>query len=960
MAQDLPNRMRGVTVAGILAALLGASLLAGLYMLPTSISALQAPRDPAATAASFTFAAVGDLDRAGDGDMLAIAKRLATANVDFLLALGDLGYVDDEDGWCASIKGAFNNVILIAGNHDTTESGPGDIAQFVQYCPFTLGVPLTGGPGTPGYGYEYYFDYPSGTPLVRFILTTAGVTGAINYNYGAGSSHYNWVVDSINGARAAGIPWVVVGMHKQCLTVGSKTGCNSGQALFDKMVDLKVDLILQAHDHVYERSKQLALGSACTTVPAAGNFDADCVVADGANGSYDKGVGSIEIVSGGGGRDLYTVRIDGSDREIGYFAQVMGNNANTQGRVNGHGAVKYTVTADAITGATDYCPLGTTDATGACAGQVDRVFRDTFTIRPAAPPTPNPTAVVTHSPAWVRVGEPVSFDASGSTPSEPSATLECRWDWTNDGTWDTAWSATMTASHAYAAGGTVTVRLEVRDSLGLTDNATAQVAVDGAAPSTTASLGGTSGSNGWHTSSSVGVTLSATDDASGVAQTRYRVDGGSWQTYASTFQLSGEGPHTVEFNSTDRAGNSEALKSAAIKIDSVAPATSHSLSGTLVNGTHYRAPVTVTLTASDATSGVAVIRYRVDGGSWFTYTSPVGVLSNGTHVFEYVSADVAGNVEATKQVVFAIGSPSTGPTSIMTESGALASTGWYLTEVTLTFTVIDPSGTGATVHVRVDGGAWQTYASPIVLGDGNHTVEYYATDSASHTEPTRSGVFKVDATPPSTVPTAAGTAGLAGWFRSSVTVTLTTTDAASGVVLVEARADGGAWQPYAGPIAFGEGRHTLEYRSKDLAGNEEAAPGLSYNVDTQAPSFSYAGPQGPLTVSQVEFTWAAEDATSGVAQYEISVDGGDFAPALAGSATLTFADGAHYVTIRATDRAGNARVTALDVRVDTNAFSLTGPYSGLPMYLLIEALLASALVALLWHRRRVRAVQKEL
>src|SRR3989304_7982565 len=147
------------------------------------------------------------------------------------------------------------------------EAGMRDVAVTgVQTC----ALPIW--PGTPGYGYEYYFDYPSGTPLVRFILTTAGVTGAINYNYGAGSSHYNWVVDSINGARAAGIPWVVVGMHKQCLTVGSKTGCNSGQALFDKLVDLKVDLILQAHDHVYERSKQLALGAACTTGPAAGTL----------------------------------------------------------------------------------------------------------------------------------------------------------------------------------------------------------------------------------------------------------------------------------------------------------------------------------------------------------------------------------------------------------------------------------------------------------------------------------------------------------------------------------------------------------------------------------------------------------------------------------------------------------------------------------------------------------------
>src|SRR3990172_8532387 len=145
MERGTLHRTRGFLVAALLAALLAAS---GSAAVLTSGGLARTRQDPpAAAVSSFTFAAVGDLDRAGDGDMLAIAKRLATANVGFLLALGDLGNVDDEAGWCASIKGAFNNVILIAGNHDTTESGPGDIAQFVQYCPFTLGVPLTGGPG---------------------------------------------------------------------------------------------------------------------------------------------------------------------------------------------------------------------------------------------------------------------------------------------------------------------------------------------------------------------------------------------------------------------------------------------------------------------------------------------------------------------------------------------------------------------------------------------------------------------------------------------------------------------------------------------------------------------------------------------------------------------------------------------------------------------------------------------
>src|SRR5206468_5292776 len=43
------------------------------------------------------------------------------------------------------------------------------------------------------------------------------------------------------------------------------------------------------------------------------------------------------------------------------------------------------------------------------------------------------------------------------------------WDWEEDGVWDTAWSATLSASHAFSATGTYSIRLEVRDAGGLSD-----------------------------------------------------------------------------------------------------------------------------------------------------------------------------------------------------------------------------------------------------------------------------------------------------------------------------------------------------------------------------------------------------------------------------------------------------------------------------------------------------------
>jgi peptidoglycan/xylan/chitin deacetylase (PgdA/CDA1 family) len=79
----------------------------------------------------------------------------------------------------------------------------------------------------------------------------------------------------------------------------------------------------------------------------------------------------------------------------------------------------------------------------------------------------------------------------------------------------------------------------------------------------------------WHRSA-VTVTLSATDDESGVAATWFKVDDGAWQTgvtvvVAAPQNHRGDGEHTVAFYSVDNAGNTEAPKSTTVKIDTTPP-----------------------------------------------------------------------------------------------------------------------------------------------------------------------------------------------------------------------------------------------------------------------------------------------------------------------------------------------------------------------------------------------------
>ena len=157
--------------------------------------------------------------------------------------------------------------------------------------------------------------------------------GGVSYEYVQGNSRYAWLAQRIDEARAAAIPWVIVGMHKVCITLGEKS-CEIGADLMNLLISKRVDLVLQGHDHTYQRSKQL-------TCASRGSFMSACVVDDGSDDTYTKGAGTVFVVAGAFGNTFYP--IDTLDPEVGYFARWMGSNANPT-----YGFVKYTVTPTQI------------------------------------------------------------------------------------------------------------------------------------------------------------------------------------------------------------------------------------------------------------------------------------------------------------------------------------------------------------------------------------------------------------------------------------------------------------------------------------------------------------------------------------------------------------------------------------------------------------------------------------
>ena len=160
-------------------------------------------------------------------------------------------------------------------------------------------------------------------------------------------------------------------------------------------------------------------------------------------------------------------------------------------------------------------------------------------------------------------------------------------------------------------------------------------------PTTTDSLSGTAGANGWYTSP-VQVTLAAADNSggSGVKSTTYSLDGGAQTPYSAPFTITSDGNHTLTFSSTDNAGNTEAAHTVYIPVDTTPPVITVPANVTK----EATGPQTIvslgTANATDAVDGQVTVTDNA------TSSYPVG-----STIIQYSASDLAGNTANAYQSV---------------------------------------------------------------------------------------------------------------------------------------------------------------------------------------------------------------------------------------------------------------------------------------------------------------------
>jgi len=75
-----------------------------------------------------------------------------------------------------------------------------------------------------------------------------------------------------------------------------------------------------------------------------------------------------------------------------------------------------------------------------------------------------------------------TFTAQVTDAQDQPNAIQVRWDWTGDGTWDTDWSTTKTATHTFSSAGDYTVVVRAIDSGGLAASRSRVVSVTAVPP----------------------------------------------------------------------------------------------------------------------------------------------------------------------------------------------------------------------------------------------------------------------------------------------------------------------------------------------------------------------------------------------------------------------------------------------------------------------------------------------
>ena len=223
---------------------------------------------------SFNFAAAGDFGCSTNAQNT--IEGIVQREPELVLPLGDLSYHSSADCWFDITSPLKGKMMVTLGYHDT-QDGAAKMNQYINS--FQLDKPY------------YSYDYKK----VHFLIM------ASQSDYNEGSDQYNFVVQDLEKAsQNKDIEWTVVTSYGPFYTSPSTHKAEKDlrdiyHPIFEKY---NVDLVLQAHNHNYQRTYPISYNS-------AGDSSEPILTNQNTTGYYNGTDGTVFALVGTGGESFY-------------------------------------------------------------------------------------------------------------------------------------------------------------------------------------------------------------------------------------------------------------------------------------------------------------------------------------------------------------------------------------------------------------------------------------------------------------------------------------------------------------------------------------------------------------------------------------------------------------------------------------------------------------------------------
>ncbi|RLD62859.1 MAG: hypothetical protein DRJ01_05270 [Bacteroidetes bacterium] len=259
--------------------------------------------------------------------------------------------------------------------------------------------------------------------------------------------------------------------------------------------------------------------------------------------------------------------------------------------------------------------------------------------------------------------------------------------------------------------------------------------------------------------------------------------------------------------------------------------------------------VNISLSATDAMSGVQSTYYSIDGADYIQYSKPIIFDKEKKYKLKYYSVDNVGNVEQviTKEYNIDLTYPETKIEIIGDKYNNIISA---RSKIKLSST--DNISGVSNIYYTIDSGTKRIYKYPILakyLKEGEHIITYYANDKVNNKEPEKKYEFYLDKTSPILVEEVIGNSFLNNgkeYSSGRTQLKLTAVDNKADVKEIYYSLNNGEYKKYEKPVYLSNVSGSLSIKSyavdnvnnRSVASEQSTRNKTSY-IDLSGPKLSY-------------------------------------------------------------------------------------------------------------------------